>query len=386
MITQPFTREEYEARLKRVQQEMERRKLDLLILTSPENTYYLTGYHTNGIVAYQYLAVPLERVPVFMTRRLDMGNFMAIAEGIPIGDCASYDDHGDPVDALVELLRKNRLGSGRIGVEKRNLYLEVEHYERLKAVLSGSEFVDASTLVEELRLIKSPAEVEYHRQAARIAVKGMQAAIEAIRPGGWDNGVAAAALSAMINAGGEWIANWPYVKVGRQTGRGHSTWQNAPIVRHQPVTVELAGVVARYHSPLYRTVIFGPSDEQRGIAEVLREANRAGIEAMGPGKTAGEVYSVFKSLIDGRGCGDLLMHRSGYCIGIGFPPNWVQRLGIDIVRNSKAVLQPGMVFHVPTYLCRLNEFGMGQSSTVFITKDGYEDLTAEMERGPILVD
>lgn len=386
MIIQPFTREEYDHRLRRVQQEMERRRLDLAILSSPENTYYLTGYHTNGIVAYQYLAVPLDRPPLFMTRRLDMGNFMAIAGGVAVGDSASYDDHEDPIDALVGLLERNRLPRRRVGVEKRNLYLSVDHFEKLRAALAQSELVDASTLVEELRLVKSPAELAYHRQAAKVAVAGMRAAVAAMRPGEPDNRVAAAALGGLVNAGGEWIANWPYVKVGQQTGRGHSTWQNTPLVRHQPLTVELAGVVARYHSPLYRTVIFGPSADQRRLAEALSEANSAGIAAMRPGITSGEAYQGFKAVIDRRGFGDLLLHRNGYCVGIGFPPNWVQRLGVDIVRGGKAVLEPGMVFHVPTYLCRLNEFGMGQSATVAITDGGHQNLTEEMEPGPILVD
>ncbi len=385
MIGQPFPSDEYDRRLWRVQHEMEQRGLDLLIVASPENTYYLTGYHTNGIVGYQYLAVPKDRAPLFMTRYLDLGNFMALADSVAVTDYDSYDDHGDPIQVLAGLLRRNDCSRGRIGLEKRNLYLSVDHYERLQAALGACEFVDASTLIEELRLVKSPAELAYHRQAAAIAVQGMRAAIAAAAPGRMDNAVAAAGLSALISAGGEWIANWPYVKVGQQTGRGHSTWQNTPIGRGEPLTVELAGVVARYHSPLYRTVIFDPSPEQRRMAAALREANQAGIDAMRPGITNGEAYQAFKSVVERHGYGDLLRHRNGYSVGVGFPPNWVQRFGVDIVHGGRAVLEPSMVFHVPTYLCRLNDYGMGESATVLITERGRENLTDEMEPGPILV-
>ena len=398
MVDQPFAREEYERRLGRIHERMRRLGLDLLLLTAPENVYYLTGYQTQGLVATLYLAVPPERPPLFMTRQLDMGNFFAIADGVPIGDYATYDDVGDPIETLVTLLRKNGLGSGRVGIEKRSLYLTVHDYEKLELALQHAEIVDASALVEEVRLIKSPPELEYHRQAARIAVTGMRAAVAAIRPGASDAGVAARTLAGLVDAGGEWIANWPFVRVGRQTARGHAMWQNIPIERGQPVHVELAGVVARYHTPLYRTVIYGPSEEQRHIADTLREANRAGIRAMRPGNTAGEVYRAIESVVASRGLEDLLhlrldstkadtgTSRSGYSVGIGFPPNWAQRLGIDIARGSTAVLRPGMVFHVPTYLVRLNDFAMAQSSTVMITKRGHEELTSEMEPGPILFD
>jgi Xaa-Pro dipeptidase len=388
MTVEPFSRQEHENRLHRVREELERRELDVLILSSPESIYYVSGYMTRGIAAHQYLAVPADGAPVLATRRRDMGNFLALGERTPISDHASYeDDEGaeKPVDVFIDLLRRNRFKTRRVGIEKGALYLLVEHYEQLKTAMEGSEFIDATGIVAALRLIKSPAELECHRRAAGIVVQGMQAAVAAIRPGAKDSDVAAATSAALIKAGSEWIATWPVVRFGAQTGRAHSSWQHTPIVSGQPTTVEIAGVVMRYHSPLYGTVIHQPSDEYCRIAETVQGATEAGIDAIRPGVTAGEVYRIVESVIAGCGHSDLLVGRIGYCVGIAFPPNWVQRPGIDIVRNNRSVLKPGMVFHLPVVLLRHNAFGIGQSATVMVTESGHENLTADMEPGPILI-
>lgn len=386
MREEPFTSEEYGRRIQRVRESMARQRLDLLVLNSPENIYYLTGYETQGIVAHQFLAVPVGRPLLFTTRHVDIGNLLAILEGNPISDYATYSDTDDPIEVFVGFLRRHGVGRGRIGVEKGNWYLLVEHYERLKEILDQAELVDASRLVEEVRLEKSAAELEYHRQAGAISVKAMQAALKAIRPGATDTRVAAVTLSSLINAGSEWIANWPYVKVGRQSGRAHSTWRNRRIQRGEPISVELAGVVRRYHRPLYRTVIFSPSEEQRRLAETLRAANRAGIDSVRAGVTAGEIYEAVRSVVADRGFAEFLMSRTAYSVGIGFPPKWTQPLGVNIVPSSRTVLKSGMVFHFVPYLLRLNEFGMGQSSTIAVTDQGCEDFTLGIEPGPILVE
>jgi len=384
----PFTPAEFRERLSRVRTEMAAQSLDLLILNAPENIYYLTGHETKGVFANQYLAVPRDGPVLFMTRRIEVGNVARVVNGgSPIDDYALYGDTDDPLDVFVGLLRRHNLGRGRIGVETHSWYLLVDHYERLKAALTAGTFVDAGAVVEAQRLIKSPAELEYHRRAGRIAVQAMRAGVAAVRPGESDGAVITAALAAMIEAGGEWSAAWPNVAAGRRTSLGHATWANVPIAPGETVLIELAGVVRRYHTPLWRSILVGPIEpEQRRLALAIRDANEAGLESLRAGVTVGDVHETIRSVLNRSGFKNLPDIRFGYTVGIGFPPVWSQQRGINIVRGSSVVLQPGMVFHFVTFILREDRYGIGQSCSVTITQNGHENLTPGLEPGPLFLE
>jgi Xaa-Pro dipeptidase len=107
-----------------------------------------------------------------------------------------------------------------------------------------------------------------------------------------------------------------------------------------------------------------------------------------PGATAGSAFAAARKVkvADECGFGDILSGRSGYTTGIGISPSWVQRMSINTVPGNDTVLEPGMVFRVCTVLQMPNVFGVGESSTVMITETGLENLTADMEAGPFLIE
>jgi Xaa-Pro dipeptidase len=378
----PFSAGEYAARKARTCRRLAEEGFDAILVTGLENICYLTGYETNGNVAVTGLVLSQDGRLHFFTRSLDLGNLLPLVEAAGINAYSTYQDNDDPITMLAGIAAAMLSQRGRIAVEKESL--SAAHYEQLAAVPGRIEWVDSAGLISRLRLIKSDDEITYHRAAAQIAVRAMKAGVEACRVGVRDNEVAGIVLQTLAAEGGSWVANWPYVKVGANTGRGHATWQNAVLERSMPLTIELAGVIRRYHSPLYRTIIFKPDAAQRRLADAVAGINRVGISQMKPGKTAEQVYATFKDCAAAAGYSDLLRHRNGYCVGIGFPPNWVQRPGIDIMAGNEIVLEPGMVFHTPTYLCDVGTLGMGQSHTVLITAEGHEVLTANMSDGPFL--
>lgn len=386
MNSNPFTRKHFEARLDLVRTEMARENIELLILSAPESVYYLSGYQTRGISGHTYLAVPVDGPPVFSTRGTDLGNLALIEDITPIGDFVGFEDHDDPLQVFVNLVSRNQLSMNRVGIEKNAYFLTIQSYEALIAAFDESVFVDASRIVEELRLVKSPEEIACHREAGRIIVNATRAGIEAVQPGRTDGSVVTAVTGALVEAGSEWVATWPAVRTGAQSGRSHASWQNIPVEKGQATNIETAGVVQRYHTPLRRAVIYGPTAEQRRIAETVCLANHAAIEAMGPGATAGSAFDAARKVADECGFGSILSGRSGYTTGIGISPSWVQRMSINIVPGNETVLEPGMVFHVCTVLQKPNVFGVGESSTVAITETGLENLTADMEAGPFLID
>ena len=191
----------------------------------------------------------------------------------------------------------------------------------------------------------------------------------------------------MIEAGGEWSAAWPNVAAGRRTSLGHATWANVPIAPGETVLIELAGVVRRYHTPLWRSILVGPIDpEQRRLALAIRDANEAGLESLRAGVTVGHVHETVRSVVDRNGFKDLPDIRFGYTVGVGFPPVWSQQRGVNVVRGSQVVLQPGMVFHFVTFVLMEDRYGIGQSSSVAVTETGYENLTPGLEPGPLFLE
>lgn len=380
----PFDPAEYASRLRACRHELRRLSLDGLLVSSPENIYYLSGYGTKGVFAYQVLIVPTEGDIVLVTRGIEAGNAVSAMPNSPITRFVTYSDQESPTTLIAEEVKQLRLTRGRLGCEKKNWYLVVHAFEQLQAELEDAVFSDATSVVEGLRAVKSPAEMKYLRRAAAISETAAAAALAVVREGATENDVAIAVISSLIHEGGEYVATWPNIKAGWRTGLAHAAWAGEPLRRGEWLTMEFAGVVSRYHAPVYRTVFLGqPAPEYRRIAEALRRAHDAGVDALRPGNTVGEVDRAQRSIIEDSGYAALIGHRTGYAVGIGYPPTWAQTNGINLLPGSNVELHPGMVFHMVLYLLQPAVFGMGVGQTVAVTDSGHEILTSRTDKGPI---
>ena len=112
-----------------------------------------------------------------------------------------FRDHEDPVKLTRDTLVKLGLEKATIGVEKECWFLTTANFEKLHDALPDADLTDCSGLVEQLRLVKSPQEIEYIRQAAGTAATGMQAGVEAIAAGKTEDEVAAEVLKGCALAG-----------------------------------------------------------------------------------------------------------------------------------------------------------------------------------------
>ena len=150
----PFAGAEFDARLAGLRGKMAARGLDALVLSAPENLYYLTGYDTTGFHSFfQAMVIAGEGDPAILTRYLEVINFEGTAHrtrGV------GYQDHEEPAAALAALLDGMGLAQSCIGFEKLVPWLTVGVYEAAATALPGARIEDASGLVEELRSIKSP--------------------------------------------------------------------------------------------------------------------------------------------------------------------------------------------------------------------------------------
>lgn len=370
-----FRPEEYEDRLQRVRSRMVEKGVDTLVVHSPENTYYLSGFQTPGYYMYQCLVVPLESPPFLVIRRGEIGNlksFSFVEEYVP------YVDMDDPAQATADALTNRSLVHGRIGLELGTWFLTTRHYLTLKSALSGAEMVDASGLVERCRLVKSAPEIEYIRRACRAAEAGMSAAVDAAREGVSDNHVAAELNRALIEAGSEYVALGPFVAAGYKSAIMHGNWGGSKIIRRgESIIVEIGGTVARYNGAVMRSVSVGePSDELKKMADASEAGNWAAVQAIKPGATAEAVHQACNDVFAKYGLLELRRGtRSGYSIGIAFPPDWGEGHVLSLRDGEQTVLEPGMVFHIPSAVRNYPTYGASFSETVLVTETGHEVLT-----------
>lgn len=383
--TLPFTRAEYLDRLSRTRAAMETSGVELLLVSSPENILWLTGYQAKGIFAFQLLMVPLAGEVRLVTRGIETGNIRCMPDEAVIDDFQTYGDTAPPVSTAADLIRASYPAARRLGVEKTNPFLGVGRFEALAAALDGLTFLDAGHLVDRVRLVKSPAEIDCFRRAAAITDAAMTDTIAAVKPGVEDREIAAVSLASLVRHGSDYCSTWPNVMVGWRGGLAHAAWDGTKVKEGEPVPLEFAASVERYHSPSFRTVIPGkPKEEIARAAGCLVEAHDAGLAVLAPGRTVGEVDAAIRAVVTEAGCARYAHSRFGYSIGLSFPPTWAQSMSVDIVPGSTAVFEENMLFHILLYLLEPAEFGVATSQTILVTASGNEVLT-KSPKAPVYI-
>jgi Xaa-Pro dipeptidase len=273
----------------------------------------------------------------------------------------------------------------RIGVEKINQYLGVSRFEALRDALADTALIDASHLVDKCRLVKSPAEIECFRKAAAISDAAVLDAIKSVKIGAEDREIAAVAMASLIRNGSEYCSTWPNVMVGWRGGLAHAGWDGTKVSAGEPVAIEFAASVQRYHSPLFRTVIPGePDKEVRRAAECAERAHNAGLAMLKAGVTIDALDRAIRAVVVELDCTKYAHSRFGYTIGVAFPPTWAQSMPVNIVPGGETMFEANMMFHVMVYLLNPASFGIGVSETVLITEMGIERLT-KSPKAPVYV-
>ncbi len=365
-----FAAAEYTERVRRARANLVQAGIDVMIVTGPENIFYLTGQQTPGYYTFQALVLPVDGEPMFVIRQLEYFNFIA---NTFISDASVYLDGDDPVSFLVATIEKKGWSRRRIAIDKRGWFLPISVYEALQGKLGTIH--DAAGLIEKLRAVKSPAEVEKLEFAARYVDAGMRAGMSAVREGASENDLVAAMLHASIGAGSEYMGMEPLVSSGPRTGIPHGTWRRRKLQAGEPAFLEMAASHDRYHAALMRCAWLGkPPAIAEEMEKVCQEALQAALDALRPGEPCEASHNACQAVIDRAGFTDAFKKRTGYSVGISFAPDWGEGAILSLYSGVKTELQSGMSFHIPPALRIYGEFTVGVSETVVITETGYRVL------------
>jgi Xaa-Pro dipeptidase len=366
-MTFPF--EEYERRLSELRVRIAERLLDAVVITDPENIMYLTDYQTTGYSFFQALVVPLEQEPFMITRALEESNITARTW---VERTRPYPDTGDAIQMLVDALREFGLSNKRIGYERNSYFFPAYQQDFVHTTLTEGKLLDCFGIVEQGRICKSPVEIELMKKAAAATEAGMKAGLAAAKAGVTENEIGAAISDGMFRAGGEPPAVMPYVTSGPRTMIGHATWEGRTVQPGEHVFLEVGGCYRRYHTAMMRTVILGElSDSMYKAQERMKTALNAVHETVQPGMTVSDVDNLVRNIITNNDVGARLVTRSGYSIGIAFPPSWDEGYICSLKQGESAILREGMTFHIIPWMWGVDgDKTCGISDTIYITADG----------------
>lgn len=341
--------------------------VDVMLVTNLVNVRYLTGYTGSNGVA---LIGPDTRAFITDFRYVEQ----AAEEVDPV-----FDRRQAPVDLLETAGEVLPQRDGRVGFEES--HMSVRQHARLRELLSERhQLIGIDGLVEGLRAVKQPEEIERIRAAAELADAAFERLLSGGLAGRTERGLAMALEQTMRELGAQRPSFESIVAAGAHGALPHAEPREVEVTAGQLVVIDWGAELDGYCSDCTRTVSAGsPTD---GIADVYRlvlEAQLAGVDAVRAGADGREVDATARAVIEEGGRGKQFGHGLGH--GVGLEVHEAPRLS----KRSEDVLRAGNVVTVEPGVYLPGEFGVRIEDLVVVTEDGREILTG-ISKDLIVVD
>lgn len=378
---------EHRQRIQTIQRQLARRRLRALYLVSPTRILYTTGFAYIPTERPLAVVIPSEG-PVFLMGPALEQDHVRLETGL-IKEVFSYSDYPGkvhPIRQFARILSAKKLDRARLAIDSLAGAYGGFGYRgpSLDDVLRNAKFVDGRDIVDDMRLVKSSAELRLLKESAKWSSIAHDILLENTTAGSRDvlDGVRASheGLKKMLRRLG---ATYRQLKVGLspvvvgyrgQIGPGsavpHSVFSQKKIERGDILVTEAGVEVGGYTAELERTVIVGkPSPKAEKYFSAMLESQSAALEAFRPGASCGEVDDAAREPIIRRGLERHLLHHSGHGIGLdGHEPPWLDP-------GDETRLRPGMVFSCEPGLYVPGYAGFRHSDTIAITKTGMSYIT-----------
>ncbi len=348
---------DYKGRLRRLREELARRRLEALLVTHLPNVRYLTGF-TGSSAA---LVISEGKAAFFTDGRYTeqaheevQGARVHIAKGAVLTAAARWISDG-------------RLKS--VGFESERMTVATRD-AAAKAMGKRTRLRPVAGLIEQLRIIKDEEELARIRAAVELASELFEGAMKAIRAGVAESAVAAELEYAARRAGAEGMSFETIVAGGARSAMPHGRASSQAIPNRGFVILDYGVILAGYCSDMTRTVHVGQvTARERDMYEAVREAQEAGIAAVRAGVAAGEVDAAARKVLQRAGRGKYFTHSTGH--GVGLEIHEPPRLG----RGQTELLRPGMVVTVEPGIYVPGKGGVRIEDIVHVTERGCDVLT-----------
>ncbi len=339
-------------RVEAVRTALDASDLDGLLLWKDENVRYLTSLRAQLIAgkmtSLNGVLLTRGNDPVLLCSggeidKASMGmSWLAAAHPIPIMEQRELVD-GFVVSTLAPLLAEAGMGSGRLGVDQVNFSLVESIHERLPDV----ELADGDTLMQRVRLVKSPDELAIIEEACAIGDAVTQRALDGTRAGRRENEIAGDAMQTLYHLGGEMAhVITPFVASGEHMSPPHRICTDKLVRNGDLCFIDIGAMWNGYFADIGRTTIVGkPNAMQKRVYRAVYEGLMAGVAVMRPGATTGDVANAVVATVAEHGFAEHLFNLFiGHGIGMG--ANEPPYIGETLPGSTQVELRPGMVFAI----------------------------------------
>ena len=271
-----------------------------------------------------------------------------------------------PITAASRWLSRKQ---GRLAIEADHMSVASE--ARLRAMLPKRiRIAPVSNAVESQRSIKDATEIELLRKAVNLGSSLFPGLVKSIRPGVLETEIAARLQYAARKAGAEGMSFDTIVAAGPRSALPHGRASATPIPPKGLVVLDYGVILSGYCSDMTRTVAVGRiSAKERGWYEAVLDSQLAGIAAVRPGATAGEVDAAARNVLKRSKLAKYFTHSTGH--GVGLEIHEAPRLAA----GEKTVLEPGMVITIEPGVYIPGEGGVRIEDMILVTKTGCDVFT-----------
>ncbi|WP_211262488.1 M24 family metallopeptidase [Nitriliruptor alkaliphilus] len=349
-------------RLERLRAAMRTRGVDALLVGPSADLRYLVGYHALPLERLTMLVVPVDGPASLIVPELETAR--AEASGATHhADLVTWGETDDPVAHVVDRLAAagTDLG-GTFGVQDR---LWTSFTLGLQAALGGARWVPGSSVMRDLRIVKTAAEIQALRDVGA-AIDAVHAAVpDLLRPGRTEAEVGRDIAERILDDHDE--VNFVIVASGPNGASPHHETGDRTLEVGDAVVVDIGGTRAGYCSDSTRDYALGHlPDGYADLHRALEEAQEAAVQAVRPGVSAEAIDAAARDHLDTAGYGRYFVHRTGHGIGVEeHEEPWIVAGNADPVATGMAFsIEPGI--YVP------DRYGSRIEDIVVVTEDGVE--------------
>jgi Xaa-Pro aminopeptidase len=255
-----------------------------------------------------------------------------------------------------------------VGFEQNRI--SFQEWEELKSNLPGTRLKPVGGAVENLRTVKSDAEIATIRASVQVNSAALEQSLEQFTPAMTEQDLAAEIEYRMRLLGAERTAFETIVASGERTALPHAHPTDHPIENNQLLLVDMGASVAGYASDMTRTHALGKLEPKvRRMYQAVLESQLAAIDAVRPGISSVGVDRAARRVLRGYGLDKLFVHSTGH--GLGLEIHEPPRIG----RNQGTKLEAGMVITIEPGVYQEGLGGIRIEDTVVVTARGCEVLT-----------
>ena len=343
---------------------MEERSLDALVATSPENVAWASG------AAPPSQKTVRSRLAAAIVPRAGESELVAIKLEGPVVRTQSrldalrlYEEFvDDPVLVFADSLQARGLGDAVLGVEE--THLSHADYAKLATALPGATLVRSDELFEELRMVKTPSEIDAIRDIGAAADRIATEVCERFGAGSTEREIANFVAERYAEAGGDGLTML-VVGSGPRSAAVNAPATGRVLEGGDILRLDIIGTKGRYHSDVARTAVVGePTAEQQRVYDLLLSVHRRCLAALRPGALTSDVYRIYREAMDEAGLPPY--HFVGHGLGITLHED-------PFVNELQSIpLERGMVLCIEPLTLLEGRFGVQIEDEVLITADGYE--------------